>query len=162
MEMENEQRVKMSEYRITQAPCKLVTVGLGSCVGTLIYEPTKKIGGLSHIMLPDSTLFTHATNLKCEKFADLALPQMFAELKKRAPLGQFHAKIVGGAEMFARVTEQPAIGSRNIQAVETILNELHIPLIAKEVGGEVGRTMIVDLETGITTVKIVDQPLRYI
>ncbi|MBN1793033.1 response regulator [Candidatus Woesearchaeota archaeon] len=32
----------------------LISVGLGSCVGVALYDPEKKIGGMAHIMLPNS------------------------------------------------------------------------------------------------------------
>ncbi|MBN1157086.1 response regulator [Candidatus Woesearchaeota archaeon] len=32
----------------------LIALGLGSCIGLILHDPVKKIGGLAHIMLPDS------------------------------------------------------------------------------------------------------------
>ena len=32
------------------------TSGLGSCVGVVLYDEAKKIAGMVHIMLPDSSL----------------------------------------------------------------------------------------------------------
>ncbi|MCR4947175.1 MAG: chemotaxis protein CheD, partial [Lachnospiraceae bacterium] len=40
----------------------LITLGLGSCIGIALYDPTIKLGGLAHIMLPDSTKIKNNTN----------------------------------------------------------------------------------------------------
>ncbi len=52
--MSNEIKVSISDYKVSESPDKLITLGLGSCVGVAIYDKITKIGGLSHIMLPDS------------------------------------------------------------------------------------------------------------
>lgn len=160
MEHSDEIKVRISDYRISKAPNKLITVGLGSCIGTIVYDESNKIGGLSHIMLPDSQPFANKQPLKIEKFADLAIPQMVAELKRQVPNARLKAKIVGGANMFGfqSKTATIAVGERNIVAVETVLKQLGIPIVAKEVGGNSGRTMIVDLNTFQTMVRIVNHP----
>ncbi len=40
---------------ICVSPDGITTLGLGSCVGIAVRDPVTKIGGLAHIMLPDST-----------------------------------------------------------------------------------------------------------
>lgn len=99
MTVNEELHVGISEYKIAQAPTRLITVGLGSCIGTIIYDEASHIGGLSHIMLPDSQPFC-TSGKSSPKFADLALPAMVAELKLKIRRPRFQAKIVGGANMF--------------------------------------------------------------
>lgn len=154
-------KVRISDYQISQSPNKLITVGLGSCIGTIVYDERSKVGGLSHIMLPDSAPFIHKQPLKIEKFADLAIPRMVTELRKKTPNARLKAKIVGGANMFGFQMKgsASAVGERNIEAVEAVLRELSIPIIAKEVGGSCGRTMIVNLENFETTVRIVNHQI---
>ncbi|MBM9833838.1 chemotaxis protein CheD, partial [Enterococcus faecalis] len=94
MTVNEELDVGISEYKIAQAPTRLITVGLGSCIGTIIYDEASHIGGLSHIMLPDSQPFLHKREIKPEKFADLALPAMVAELEQKIRRPRFQAKIV--------------------------------------------------------------------
>ncbi|MDR2277297.1 MAG: chemotaxis protein CheD [Vagococcus sp.] len=159
--MSEQLKVGISDYKITKAPNQLVTLGLGSCIGIVIYNQDTKIGGLSHIMLPDSKLFNHQTNLKIEKFADLAIPQMVEELKSKSKNGRLVAKIAGGASMFQLQGKAKSqnIGERNIQAVESILSDLKIPILAKHVGGNMGRSLFVDLETLGVSVKMVNREL---
>lgn len=145
-------RVGISEYIVGRSPDKLVTIGLGSCVGIAIYNADKRIGGLSHVLLPDSTFFT--TVDKPEKFADLAIPMMVDELKRKAGSGKLVAKIAGGASMFLQEHESLAggIGNKNIESVLKMLGELDIPIIGSHTGGSNGRTMSVDLETFEVTI----------
>jgi len=164
MTVNEELHVGISEYKIAQAPTRLITVGLGSCIGTIIYDEASHIGGLSHIMLPDSQPFLHKREIKTEKFADLALPAMVAELEQKIRRPRFQAKIVGGANMFQFQTLNAAsnIGQRNIEAVEEVLARLNIPIVAKHVGGSAGRTMIVDLQDFKTMVRQVKQEIVYL
>lgn len=143
--MSEEIKVRISDYKLATYPDTLITIALGSCVGIAIYDPITKVGGLSHVMLPDSTMFKPP--YKVEKFADLALPQMVEEIRKQTKHHQLVAKIAGGANMFqfASQGEGESIGERNIKAVIASLNEMKIPLLGQNTGGNIGRTMIVDL-----------------
>lgn len=137
-------KVGISDYKVTSPPNTLITLGLGSCVGIAIYDRLTKVGGLSHIMLPDSSQFKGEK--KVEKFADLAIPSMVEEISRGKGTRNLRAKIAGGASMF-NFSSNPnmAIGERNIQAVIRILEELKIPIIGQDTGGSTGRTMLVDL-----------------
>ena len=48
-------RVGMADYKVGKNPATLISYGLGSCIGVSLYDPQTKVGGLLHIMLPDST-----------------------------------------------------------------------------------------------------------
>lgn len=162
---ENETRVGISDYQISSAPNKIMTVGLGSCIGTIIYDPHSKIGGLSHIMLPDSHPFEKdGRKLNLAKYANTALPLMVQQLKKMAPAAHFQAKISGGANMFGFQNKLATsnIGQRNCEAVLRELAELKIPVVGQDIGGSNGRTMVVDLQDFTTLIKVVRQEDRYI
>ncbi|MER2294904.1 MAG: chemotaxis protein CheD [Desemzia incerta] len=151
--MSEELKVRISDYKIATPPDSLITIALGSCVGIAVYDPKTKVGGLSHIMLPDSKLFKPP--YKVEKFADLAIPQMVKEIKQLARTEKLVAKIAGGASMFqfSSQSDGESIGDRNIKAVIDCLNELNIPLLGQQTGGNTGRTMMVDLEEFKVTVR---------
>lgn len=139
--------VGISDYKIASAPDQLVTLGLGSCVGIALYAPKAKMGALSHIMLPDSRLFNDTSNWM--KFADLAIPRIVQELKAKTHEETLHVKIVGGASMFAFSGTSSAlqIGQKNVEAVRRVLSDLGLTIMAEDVGGKLGRSMFVDLET---------------
>lgn len=149
--MSKEIRIGIADYKVSSSPDKLITLGLGSCVGIAIYDSKTKIGGLSHIMLPDSRSFTK--EIKVEKFADLAIPTMIKEITKGKISKNLVSKIAGGASMFSFSKNTNNIGQRNIEAVKIILKDLNIPIISSDTGGKIGRTMVVDLENFYVSIK---------
>ena len=54
------------------------------------------------------------------------------------------------------------IGSRNSAAVKKVLEELSIPIIGEDVGGNKGRTMIFDTDKGTVSIKTVGQGIKVI
>lgn len=147
--MNNMLQVGIAELKVGKAPQKITTIGLGSCVGVTLYDPSSKIGGMVHIMLPNSKEIKNNDN--AAKFADTGVPKLLDEvLKKGAHKNNLVAKIAGGAQMFNLATGNNAlrIGDRNILAVKEILHKLKIPIKANDTGLNYGRTIILDLETG--------------
>ncbi|MGV8906014.1 MAG: chemotaxis protein CheD [Acetobacterium sp.] len=153
--------VGISDYKFSKGPQVIVTYALGSCVGVCLYDRLLKIGGLSHIMLPDSTSFTNK-EINRMKFADTAIIDLVKELRKNTFVNnQITAKIAGGAQMFET---QPgskigAIGARNIQSVKKVLYNLKIPILAEDTGLNYGRTQYFDLETGIMKIQSLNRQI---
>lgn len=154
-------RVGIADLNLTSAPNRLITVGLGSCVGIALYDSEKRIGGLAHIMLPDSTQFSKISNLN--KFADLAIPELMEKMKEKgANLKKIKAKIAGGASMFnfSDKNMMMDIGNRNSISVKNMLKNYSIPLISEDVGGSKGRTMIFDTANGIVQIRTVGMGIK--
>ncbi|BDU50130.1 chemotaxis protein CheD [Haliovirga abyssi] len=154
-------KVGMADYKVGENPSKIITLGLGSCVGITIYDKGKKIGGMAHIMLPKNT----NPEKRSLKFADVAIEEMIEELlKKGSRLSGLEAKIAGGSQMFAFSSsdEKKSIGYRNAVAVKQILKELKINLIAEDTGGKFGRTIELDLSTGELKIKTIGHGEKYI
>lgn len=149
-----EVRVGIADAAVVYSPDKLITMGLGSCIGIALYDSEKKIGGLVHIMLPDSRQFKNIVNPL--KYADLGIENL---LKRMMNLGcrktSITAKIAGGASMFNFPDKKISsdVGRRNSEAVIEVIKRLSIPLIAEDVGGNKGRTMIFDSKDGRVTIK---------
>lgn len=156
-------KVGMADLKISKSPNKLTTLGLGSCVGVALYDPITKIGGLAHIMLPDSTQIKRNTNLA--KFADTGIIELLHQMNKvGVNKERIVAKIAGGAQMFEfqQMDEPLRIGTRNILAVKRLLKELSIPLIASDTGSNYGRTVEFDLETGKLKIKTIGHGVQEI
>ena len=75
-------KVGMADAKVGTAPATLISYGLGSCIGISLYDPQTKVGGLLHIMLPDST--QSRANENRAKFADTGIPDMLNEVLPRA------------------------------------------------------------------------------
>jgi len=151
-------KVGMADYKTGRFPSSLISYGLGSCVGIALYDGINKIGGLSHIMLPDSTQARSADNPA--KFANTALPLMLDEMIKMGAMrSRVTAKIAGGAQMFtfANATDVMRVGQRNAEAVRMLLKKMDIKIIADDTGGNYGRTVELKLDTGIYLVRTIDK-----
>ena len=151
-------KVGMADLKVGKAPATLISYGLGSCIGISLYDPQLKVGGLLHIMLPDST--QSRANENRAKFADTGIPDMLDEvLKLGASRGRLVAKIAGGAQMFAfaNATDIMRVGQRNAAAAKEMLSKLGIPIVGEDTGGNYGRTVSIDLSTGIYIVKTIDK-----
>ena len=149
-------KVGMADYKTGRNPNSLISYGLGSCVGIALYDSINKIGGLAHIMLPDSTQARSAENPA--KFANTALPLMLDDMiKMGASKGRITAKIAGGAQMFtfANATDVMRVGERNAEAVRMLLKKMDIRVIADDTGGNYGRTVELRLDTGIYRVRTI-------
>lgn len=48
-------KVGMADLNVCTAPDAITTLGLGSCVGIVLYDSAVKKAGMVHVMLPDST-----------------------------------------------------------------------------------------------------------
>ena len=144
--------IGIGDYVVVEGDTKTSTVGLGSCIGTVLYDDQKKISGMSHIMLPAKGNREDRPG----KYADAAIPILIDEMVKKGALkSRIKAKIAGGASLFAFTEDNLKIGERNTEAVKKVLSEQNISLIAKDVGGDRGRTIIFDPVTNKLFIKMV-------
>lgn len=144
-------RVPIGRWAVAAAPARIQTL-LGSCVGVALHDRLAKLGGLAHIVLPNSRGSADHPG----KYADTSIPGLLGDLRKLgspSTRSRLAAKIVGGASMF-RVGEAGNIGQANQAAVERILAELGIPIVARDLGGESGRRIVLDTATGQVSIHV--------
>ena len=156
-------KVGMADLNICKSPNAITTLGLGSCIGIAIYDPVTKIGGLAHIMLPDSTKIRNNSNIA--KFADTGIEELVKRMVRAgASKPRMVAKIAGGAKMF-EVSGSDGIGSigqKNALASKQKLKELGIRLVAEDTGLNYGRTVELHCDTGEYYIKSVGKMLKKI
>lgn len=149
-------RVGMAEMNTCTAPDAITTLGLGSCVGIVLYDPAKKIAGMVHVMLPDSTKILHNENKA--KFVDTGIDELLNKMIRMGAIRtRITAKIAGGAQMFEfqNVSELLRVGEQNVDATKVQLKKLNIPILAEDTGANYGRTIEFYPETGELLVKSV-------
>ena len=154
--MSVEIKVGMADLNVCVSPDRITTLGLGSCVGIALRDPVTKIGGLAHIMLPDSTTIRNNSNIP--KFADTGIEELVKQVtRKGANRSRLVTKIAGGAQMFGfnSNSEMVRVGERNVQATKKKLAELRIPILAEDTGKNFGRTVIFYPETGDFVIRAV-------
>ncbi len=125
------------------------TYALGSCVALIIYDIKEKVAGMAHIALPDSNIRKSIADKRPGYFADIAvrrLLQSMARLRGNKKKGLV-VKLAGGASiMDAEGTF--SIGSQNIKAVLTLLSGFGLTPMSRDVGGQISRTVTIDVDSG--------------
>lgn len=156
-------KVGMADLNVCLPPKGLTTLGLGSCVGIVLYDPVTKASGLAHIMLPDSTKIKNNSNIA--KFADTAVDKMIEDMCQiGAKRNRLVGKLAGGAQMFSfnSTNDLMRVGERNIQAAREKLQALGIRILSEDTGANYGRTIEFYPETGELWIKTIGKPLKII
>jgi chemotaxis protein CheD len=149
-------KVGMADLNVCVSPNAITTLGLGSCVGIVLYDPVKRIAGMVHIMLPDSTKILNNENKA--KFADTGIDLLIKRMMEiGADRKALIAKIAGGAQMFAfsNNSDMMRIGERNVEATKLKLAQLGISIKAEDTGANYGRTIEFYPENGSLLIKSV-------
>ncbi len=159
--IERDQRYKavnVAEMVVTDNPRALESYGLGSCVAVAMYDSRNKVGGMAHVMLPESK--GQVRRKMRGKFADTAVSCMVEELKALgAEKSGIRCKIVGGSQMFSipgaksrrdspRLNTFRYVGERNVEAVKEALEKNGVRLVAEDTGGDYGRSIRFEPHTG--------------
>ncbi len=155
--------VRVSDMAVGGADDILVTVGLGSCVAIMLYEPDARIAGLAHILLPSRALTRHSDNPA--RFPQSAVPALLEKMTARgANHRKITARLAGGASMFATLAPPGTIqmGERNLVATRQALNAHNLPLTAEAVGGDFGRTVRLHGRDGRIEVSSVAHGVRHL
>lgn len=152
-------KVGIAQMDVVKMPDTIRTSGLGSCVGVVLYDETKNIAGMVHVMLPDSSLARTET-INEAKFANTGIKALI-EMLKQTGVQPFRlkAKIAGGAQMFKFSSDKDSmrIGPRNVEAVKRELAKNSIPLIAEDTGGGSGRTIEFNPASSKLSIRTVNQ-----
>ncbi|HEY8257999.1 MAG TPA: chemotaxis protein CheD [Gemmatimonadales bacterium] len=141
--------VRVADLRIGTGDDVLVTVGLGSCVAVLLYDPVARVGGLAHVLLPSPALSRADHNPA--KFPQTAIPHLLELMAREGGSSRrMTGRLAGGASMFASLAAPGTIqmGERNVVACRQVLYAHGIPLKAEAVGGDYGRTVKLRVSDG--------------
>lgn len=148
--------VRVAQAAVGGADDTLVTLGLGSCVAIVLHDAGARVGGLSHVLLPEPALSRDQGNL--HKFASTAVPALIQEMARLgARPGRLTARLVGGAAMFQGLMVPGSLnmGARNVIAAREALERAGIPLLGEDVGKDYGRSVRFHVGAGRTTVSSV-------
>ena len=153
--MDKAQHVGMADVVLVKHPGKMVSLGLGSCIGLVIYDEASKVAAMAHIMLPESR--GGKVEDKPGKFADTAVPTLIEMVTKAGGKKErLKAKMAGGSQMFNVPGSKSgflAVGSRNAEETEKHLKQNGIKLVASDTGGNRGRSVEFSTDDWILVVK---------
>lgn len=148
--------VTVADWAADRGQVDLVTLGLGSCVAIMLYDPEARAGGMAHVLLPSRSLARDASNPA--KFPETAVPLLLQRLSQLgADPRRIVAKLAGGASMFAALMTPGTIqmGERNVVAARNALRDASVPIAAEAVGGAQGRSVRFHLADGRVEVRTV-------
>jgi chemotaxis protein CheD len=134
------------------ASAEIVTYSLGSCLGVTLYDPVRKVGGLLHLMLPDSGIDPVKAVNAPHMFVDTGVPRLFQAV---ANLGGDRTRAiirVAGGSQFLDQNRVFNIGQRNYDTFCALLVRNGYTIHARDVGGVSCRTMRFDLSTGTVAI----------
>jgi len=157
--------VRMGEYAVADArdiAASLSVRGLGSCIALFLHEPVRQVGGMAHIMLPEPA--PRSPLRSPARFAVTAVGILLDALERAgARRNLVTAKLCGGAHLFGwkeRSPDRDTLGERNIEATLRALRDQSVPVLAMDVGGASGRSLVADVTSGAVTVRVYGGELR--
>jgi len=157
-------KVGMADLNIATEGAILKTTGLGSCVGLALYDPSRKIAGMAHVMLPSSEIAREAS-INLAKYADTAIPELLERMAGAgAAVERLQAKLAGGAQMFVMAghSDSMRIGPRNVESCLAMLHSYKIPVLSQDTGGNFGRTIEFDSDRGMLMIRSVQYGIKEI
>jgi chemotaxis protein CheD len=134
--------VKVADFRSGTGNDILVTIGLGSCVGIVLYDAAAHVGGLAHVLLPSPALGRPDSNPA--KFPQTAVPLLLEQMGQHgASIRRISARLIGGASMFNGLGAPGTIqmGERNVVASRQALHQHGVAIVGEATGGDFGRTV---------------------
>jgi chemotaxis protein CheD len=127
--------VVQGEYHVSDDPSVVLTTLLGSCVAACIRDPSARVGGMNHFLLPGDSDESHSRD--AQRFGVHLMELLVNSLMQRGARRQrLEAKLFGGGKMMKNLSD---IGRLNSDFAEQFLRHEGIKLVGGSVGGECGR-----------------------
>lgn len=153
----NDQVVGMADLKVSAAPTdRIITYALGSCLGIVVYDATAGVGGMLHVMMPESEIDPKKAASNPYMFVDTGVPQLFKQCYALgAKKERMEVRVAGGAYQGEdEAADRFQIGKRNFIALRKLLWKNGVMIKASDVGGvQRSRTMALAMGTGNVTVK---------
>lgn len=142
--MNNEVFLKPGDHFVGDAAFRVRTL-LGSCVSIVLWAGRRRVGAMSHFMLPG-----RSPDGRCDgRYAADALALMLAGLHARGVrVAELQAKVFGGGDMFGNTGLKTGIGERNGEEAHALLAQAGIPVIAESLFGGGHRQVLFDIASG--------------
>jgi len=128
----------------------IVTHALGSCIAVCVFDPTARVAGLLHFLLPDSKINPARAQEQPAAFADTGIPMLLdAAYRLGAQKRRCVVHLIGGADVTALSSSNTFnVGRRNLLAARHALWRIGVLTKGESVGGSVVRTVTIDVARG--------------
>ena len=148
--------VGVADMQISASPeDELITHALGSCLGITAYDVRMGVGGLLHVMLPESRIDPGKAQANPYMFVDTGVPELFrACYRLGARKEHIVLRVAGGACTHGAAEDDLfPIGARNMTMLRKLLWRNGVMIDAHDVGGCESRTMTLNLRDGSVTLR---------
>lgn len=153
MSMQRTEQVELGEIKVSDQKATVFTLPhIGTGIAVTVFDLENRVGGVAHIVLPESSLSTSSTDLLPGKYANLAVPRLLEEFaavggQKRTSI----VRLVGGAQLFnfggggGNILN---IGARNAAAIRAAMSKQGLAIAKADTGGNKGKGLRFILATG--------------
>ena len=154
--------VGIGELAVAEGESCIVTHALGSCVAVCIWDPIARVGGMLHLLLPESRINPGRADRQPAAFADTGIPLLFQRAYARGlQTARSEVTLIGGAEISPDATEGVMIvGRRNVLASRKMLWGNGVLIRTEDVGGRRARTVAMSMQDGRIVVNAAGEPAR--
>ena len=141
--------VGVADMKVSNDPVSIFsTCSLGSCIGIATHDKVARVGGLLHLMLPDSSVDPTRAEKNPYMFADTGVPRLLeSTYELGAKKHRMKVIVAGGAQVFDQ-TGLLSIGKRNFSAVQQIFRENDVSIDYQEIGGYENRIIKLAIRDG--------------
>ncbi len=136
--------IHVGEIHIGAKPTEISTI-LGSCIAVCLYDKVAQMSGMNHYLVP----LWNENGLQSPKYGNISIPRLIESmLNVGCEVKNMEAKLFGGGNVIDVCSEDMMIGRKNILIAKEILREYSIPITAQDVGGDKGRRIMMQSDTG--------------
>lgn len=151
--------VGIGEYIISTNKEDVVkTFALSTCVAIVVYDLSKKILAMAHVLLPNTLSGDEDRIYNSAKYADTAVYNVFREMQIKYNCNKQDIKVVLFGGIDSEIGDYFKVGERNLAVIKGILDVMNIRYDSINTGGRVSRTLIAYTATGDIYVKTM--PIR--
>jgi chemotaxis protein CheD len=139
-------RIHIGEYYASR-DSRIVYTLLGSCVAVCLFDPVRRVGGMNHILMPG-----RADLNKYDASARYGINAMELLINRIMNLGghreSLRAKVFGGARTLSTIPVENSMGPKNAAFALEFLARESIPVLGRDLGGNLSRRIYFHTDTG--------------
>ena len=130
---------------------------LGSCVAVCLYDTVNKVAGMNHFVLPGKIvvytskrkgLLKKTEQEELLKYGTHSIETLIKRMGKHGSKKNIVAKVFGGGKVLNYQTTSYGISNMNVRIAKILLEIADIPIISEDVGGNVARKLLFDVNSG--------------
>jgi len=128
---------------------EIIATILGSCVAVCLFDFENGVGGMNHFMLPGKISSMDIFKDRSARYGIRAIDELIREmLKQGAVKKNIKAKIFGGGHVMDFDIKHTAVNLENVRLAKALLEIEDIPIIARDVGENYTRKVIMHIKSG--------------